>query len=54
MLDVGNACELERPVPFIDIHGTAADVAYFDGGYSAGFNDFPVVLALAQASIPEA
>ena len=53
MLDVGDACELDRPVPFMAVHGKADGVAYFDGGYSPGYNDFPVVLALAQTSIPE-
>ena len=53
MLDVGDACELDRPVPFMAVHGTADGTAYFDGGYSPGYNDFPVVLELAQTSIPE-
>ena len=53
MLDVGDACELDRPVPFLGVHGTADSTAYFDGGYSPGYNDFPVVLARAQTSIPD-
>ncbi len=53
MLDVGDACELDRPVPFLAVHGTNDRLAYFDGGYSIGYNDFPVVQALAQTSIPE-
>ena len=53
MLDVGDACELDRPVPFLAIHGTADALAYFDGGYAPGYNEFPVVQALAQTTIPE-
>jgi poly(3-hydroxybutyrate) depolymerase len=39
--------------PDIAVHGKADGIAYFDGGLAHGFNDFPVVLALAQTSIPE-
>lgn len=53
MLDVGDACELDRPVPFIAVHATGDELAYFDGGYSYGYNDFPVVQAHGQTSIPE-
>jgi polyhydroxybutyrate depolymerase len=53
MLDLGDACELERPVPFMAIHGTADATASFDGGYDYRFDAFPSVQAMAEASIPD-
>jgi|GEM_PF-1235620 len=33
-LDLGDACDLERPVPLIAFHGTADEAALFEGGIS--------------------
>jgi polyhydroxybutyrate depolymerase len=53
MLDLGDACDLERPVPFMAVHGTSDARASFDGGYDYRFDAFPAVEAMAQASIPD-
>ena len=34
--DLGDACELARPVPFLAIHGTADSGPYFAGGFRIG------------------
>ena len=53
MLDLGDDCRLDRPVPFLAVHGTADPTVYFDGGYAPSVDDWPVHQAYGQAAIPE-
>ena len=56
MLDLGDTCVLDRPVPLIAVHGRADDLALFEGGWGgqlAWANDPPLRQASAQGSIPQ-
>ena len=47
MLDLGDDCRLDRPVPFLAVHAVNDGTAYFDGGYPPGKDDWPVHQAYA-------
>ena len=66
MYDLGERCELERPVPFLSVHGRNDAHAFFDGGsgpHVAGsalsgdgermlYGEHPIVETYHRASIP--
>jgi polyhydroxybutyrate depolymerase len=53
VLDMDGVCDLQRPIPFLSLHGTDDNVVFLDGGSASFFNDWPVIQAMAQDSIPD-
>jgi polyhydroxybutyrate depolymerase len=53
VLDMDGVCDLQRPVPFLSLHGKDDNIVFLDGGLASFFNDWPVIQAMAQDSIPD-
>ena len=53
ILDMDGVCDLQRPVPLLAVHGRGDDIVYLDGGLAPFLNDWPVLQAMAQDSVPD-